>query len=141
MQVCNKDGKQYVLCAWRRRYVRLTPEEHIRQLMLHALVEQLNYPHNLIGVEVSITVAGKSKRCDAIVYDRHMHPLMLIEFKAPIVQLTQEVFDQAAIYNRTLNVPYMLLSNGEHVYVAKVHENKYDFLDHIPNYEQLVIDK
>jgi hypothetical protein len=141
MQVCTKDGKQYVLCAWRRRYVRLTPEEHIRQLMLHALVEQLNYPHNLIGVEVSITVAGKCKRCDAIVYDRHMHPLMLIEFKAPIVQLTQEVFDQAAIYNRTLNVPYMLLSNGEHVYVARVHENEYDFLDHIPNYEQLVIDK
>jgi hypothetical protein len=69
-----------------------------------------------------------------------MQPLMLIEFKAPIVQLTQEVFDQAAIYNRTLNVPYMLLSNGEHVYVAKVQENEYDFLDHIPNYEELVID-
>jgi hypothetical protein len=65
---------------------------------------------------------------------------MLIEFNAPIVQLTQEVFDQAAIYNRTLNVPYMLLSNGEHVYVAKVQENEYDFLDHIPNYEELVID-
>jgi hypothetical protein len=67
-----------------------------------------------------------------------MQPLMLIEFKAPIVQLTQDVFDQAAIYNRTLNVPYMLLSNGEHVYVARVEENEYNFLDHIHSYNQLI---
>jgi hypothetical protein len=138
MNIRTQNGKEYVLCAWRRRYVRLTPEEHIRQIILHALEEQFAYPHNLIAVEVPITVVGKSKRCDAIVYDRHMHPLMLIEFKAPTVQLTQEVFDQAAIYNRTLNVPYMLLSNGEHVFVAKVLQTAYDFLDHIPNYNQLI---
>ena len=97
------DNKQQILCAWRRKYVRLTPEEHVRQTILHALESHYNYPHGLIGVEVPIEVAGLKKRCDAIIYSQQMQPLMLIEFKAESVPLTQQVFDQAAIYNRHLH--------------------------------------
>jgi hypothetical protein len=62
---------------------------------------------------------------------------MLIEFKAPTVPITQEVFDQAAIYNRQLNVPYLMLCNGQNSVVARVHETKYEFAEFIPNYTSL----
>ena len=130
--------KQQILCAWRRRYVRLTPEEHVRQAILHALENNFGYPHGLIGVEVPIEVAGLKKRCDAIVYNQQMQPLMLIEFKAESVPLTQQVFDQAAVYNRHLHVPYLMLSNGKDTIIAEVQETTYQFLDYIPEYSILM---
>ena len=130
-------SKQQILCAWRRRYVRLTPEEHVRQTILHVLETQYEYPHGLIGVEVPIEVAGLKKRCDAIVYNRLMQPLMLIEFKAETVPLTQQVFDQAAIYNRHLQVPYLMVSNGKDTIVAEVLATEYRFLTYVPNYQEL----
>ncbi len=137
MHIRTQNGKQYVLCAWRRRYVRLTPEELVRQTTLQLLVDEFGYPHNLIAVEVPIEVAGIQKRCDAIIYNQHMQPLMLIEFKAPSIHLTQEVFDQAAIYNRTLHVPILMLCNGRESIVAQIHATQYQFIDHIPAYNIL----
>ena len=137
MNIRTQNGKQYVLCAWRRRYVRLTPEELVRQTTLQLLVDEFGYPHNLIAVEVPIEVAGVQKRCDAIVYNRQMQALMLIEFKAPTVALTQQVLDQAAIYNRHLNVSYLLLSNGNETIVAQVLPNEYRFLEQIPSFPSL----
>jgi hypothetical protein len=100
-------------------------------------VDEYGYSHNLIAVEVPIRVAGKPKRCDAIVYNQQMQPLMLLEFKAPTVPITQEVFDQAAIYNRHLHVPYLMLCNGRNSIVAAVQVNEYKFLEQIPNYHEL----
>ena len=137
MNIRTQNGKQCVLCAWRRRYVRLTPEELVRQTTLQLLVDEFAYPHNLIAVEVPIEVAGVKKRCDAIVYNRQMQALMLIEFKAPSVHLTQEVFDQAAIYNRTLHVPLLMLCNGRESIVAQVNPTQYQFLPEIPRYDSL----
>lgn len=137
MNIRIQNGKQYVLCAWRRRYVRLTPEENVRQSILQWLVEEHQYPRHLIAVEVPIKVGSTPKRCDAIVYNKEMQPLMLIEFKAPSVAITQEVFDQAAIYNRQLNVPLLLLSNGQTIILARVTKEGYQYLPSIPAYTEL----
>ena len=138
LNIKNINGKQYVLCAWRRRYVRLTPEELVRQTTLQLLVDEFGYPHSLIAVEVPIEVAGVQKRCDAIVYNRQMQALMLLEFKAPSVHLTQEVFDKAAIYNRKLQVPLLMLCNGRESIVAQVLPTQYQFLEQIPAYNTLI---
>ena len=138
MNIRTQNGKQYVLCAWRRKYVRLTPEELVRQTTLQLLEDQYGFPHGLIGVEIPIEVVGLKKRCDAIVYNQQMQPLMLLEFKAPSVPLTQEVFDQAAIYNRTLDVPLLMLCNGRESIVAQIQPTQYQFIDHIPAYTSLL---
>ena len=138
MNIRTQNGKQYVLCAWRRKYVRLTPEELVRQTTLQLLEDEYGFPHGLIGVEIPIEVAGLKKRCDAIVYNHQMQPLMLLEFKAPTIPLTQEVFDQAAVYNRHLQVPYLMLCNGQRSIIAQVLEKKYQFLPAIPNYPSLL---
>ena len=72
------------------------------------------------------------KRADAIVYDRSLRPLMLLEFKADTVALTQKTLDQATVYNRQLHVPYLIQT-----VVAKIDENKINFLETIPQWTQL----
>lgn len=114
------NGKGYVFCAWRRRWVRLTPEEWVRQQFLHRLVDDYHYPAGRIGVEVAIAVGEAKKRCDAVVYDEQLQPLVLIECKAEHVALTQRTLDQAITYNRQLRVPYLFLHNGPETIVVRV---------------------
>jgi hypothetical protein len=113
------NNKEQVFCEWRKRWVRLTPEEWVRQQLLHRMVEQLGYPASLIAVEVAFHLPlldgaeeGRSLRADAVVYTRTMKPSILIECKAETVPLTQRTLDQAVSYNRTFQVPYLLLHNG-----------------------------
>ena len=136
-----------IFCPFRRKYVAATPEEYVRQTFLHALVEQFGYPQSLTGVEVPIAVgAGVDKRCDAVVYSRSLQPLMLIEFKAPEVAITQTTLDQAAVYNTTVHAPYLILANGKQTVVARIDKQSADgeqteqiqFLNHIPSWNQLL---
>ena len=99
--------------------MRLTPEEWVRQQLLHRLVEELHYPGSRIGVEVPLEKLSvvqsngtTAQRVDAVIYDRTMKPQILIECKAETVPLTQKTLDQAVTYNRKLGVPYLLLHNG-----------------------------
>ena len=116
-----------------------TPEEQVRQAFLHALVEQYGYPQSLIGVEVPISVgAGVTKRCDAVVYSQALQPLMLMEFKAPDVPVTQTTLDQAAVYNTTVHAPWLILSNGKQTVVARIDtDRQITFLNQIPEWNQL----
>ena len=135
--IVNRDGKDYIFCAWRRKYVRLTPEEWVRQHFLHALVEDFAYPQALIAVEAPISVGEVNKRCDAIIYNAQLRPICIVEFKAPTVSLTQKVFDQVAVYNRRLGVSFFFLSNGTIHYACRVLENSYQLLPDIPIYSYL----
>lgn len=129
------NGKEQIFCEWRHRWVRLTPEEWVRQQLLHQMVEQLGYPASLIAVEVAISVGEVKKRCDAVVYDTAMRPQVLIECKAETVPLTQKTLDQALIYNRKLNVPYLILHNGPQTIC--VHGNN-SYTTGLPRYADLL---
>ena len=137
-------GKEQIFCEWRRRWVRLTPEEWVRQQLLHRLVEQLDYPASLIAVEVALeklctdaALLSTKKRADAIVYDPQMHPLMLIECKAETVPLTQKTLDQAVTYNRRLNVPFLMLHNGVQTITISIDGNNHN-LTGLPRYADLL---
>lgn len=133
------NGKEQIFCAWRHRWVRLTPEEWVRQQLLHRMVEQLGYPASLIAVEVAITVGEVHKRCDAVVYDRAMQPLLLIECKAETVPLTQKTLDQAITYNRKLNVPFLLLHNGpQSIFVTLNPDGTNHYAQRCPGYTDLL---
>jgi type I site-specific restriction endonuclease len=129
------NNKEQIFCEWRHRWVRLTPEEWVRQQLLHRLVEQLDYPKSLIAVEKAITVGEAKKRCDAVVYDAALQPLMIIECKAETVPLAQKTLDQAITYNRKLNVPHLLLYNG--IQAIYVNGNN-TYLTGLPRYTDLL---
>jgi len=134
MNIKEVGGKQYVFCAWRKKYVRFTPEESVRQQFLHALVEHYHYPEGLIAVEVQLATG---RRADAVVYNQTLQARVLIEFKAENVALTQGVLDQIAVYNRQFKVPYLILCNGQQMVVAQVNEQQITFLDTIPQWNEI----
>jgi hypothetical protein len=123
----------------RRRYVSLTPEEWVRQNFVHYLIGHLGYPATLLANEIQLQVGQKQLRADSVLYDQRLHPLMIIEYKAPTIALTQKVFDQITAYNLLLHADYLIVSNGLQHYCCKMDYDgkKYLFLDHIPRYEEL----
>lgn len=124
-------GKDYVLCPFRRKWVRLTPEEEVRQRFLLVLVTQYGYPASRVAVEAMLS---SGQRADAVVYSKQLQPVMLIEFKAPSVPLTGRTLDQAAVYNRMLRVPLLILHNGVQTVVAQVKDKEIEFLTDLPVY-------
>ena len=120
----------------RKRYVALTPEEWVRQHFTHWLVEHKGYPKGLLGNEIALKCGEKTLRCDTILYDRNIKPIMIVEYKAPTVSLTQRVFDQISTYNLLLHVDYLLVSNGlQHICCKMDYEHRrYDFLRDVPEY-------
>ena len=136
-----RDGESLqIFDSWRRRFVRLTPEEWVRQHMLRFLVDELGYPSGLLAVEYSIDVNGMRKRCDAVLFDTERRARLIVELKAPHVRLTQRVFDQVAVYNHRLGVDYFILSNGLEHYACRVDRQtgRYLFFPSLPDYSQLV---
>jgi len=125
--------------AFRNKFVALTPEEWVRQHMLNYLNIHLHYPKNLLGVEVSLKLNKLSKRADIVVYTADLTPWMLVECKAAEVEITQAVFDQAARYNITMRVPYLVVTNGVRLLAAKINfnENKVEMLQTMPNFNDL----
>ena len=134
------DGITRVFDPLRGKFVALTPEEWVRQNFVAYLVSHKGYPASLLANEVSITLNGTSRRCDTVLYDRHLRPLMIVEYKAPHIQLSQRTFNQVARYNIVLRVKYLTVSNGLHHYCCMLDESsgRYRFLKEIPVYEALV---
>jgi type I site-specific restriction endonuclease len=123
----------------RRKYVKLTPEEWVRQHMVQYLIQYQGFPKGLISVEHSIRYMQQDRRSDIVCYNTMGEPLMLIECKAPEVNINQKVFEQSALYNSILKAPYLVVSNGICHYCCQInHETrKYVFLENIPAYESI----
>jgi len=135
------EGENYkIFDQIRNAFVVLTPEEWVRQNVVNHLITDLNYPKNRIANETSITYNNMSKRCDTIIYDENFEPFVICEYKSYKIGITQKVFDQIAIYNCKLNVPYLLVSNGlTHFFCRVDSDNKrYLFAEKIPNYLELI---
>ncbi len=123
----------------RKKYVALTPEEWVRQNFINYLIKEKKYPGGLIAIERAIDVNKMKVRPDAVVYNHTGNPLLIIEFKAPQVKVTQDTFDQIAKYNLNLKVRYLIVTNGLTHYCFKLmYENHtYEFLREIPDYNKL----
>lgn len=136
----NQDGRLTVFDRWRGRRVVLTPEEWVRQNFVSMLVECKGYISGRIANEISITLNGTARRCDTVIYDDAMRPVMIVEYKAPDIKITQSVFDQIARYAMVLRAPYLTVSNGLTHYCCRIdYDNEtYGFLRDIPEYAQIV---
>ena len=140
IKIANENGHQTIFDVLRRKYVALTPEEWVRQHFVHYLIEHKGYPQSLMANEIQLALGNKKLRCDSVLYDRSLKPRMIIEYKAPTVNITQKVFDQITIYNMLLHVDYLVVSNGIKHYCCRMdYDNqKYLFLEDIPDYQNLL---
>jgi hypothetical protein len=133
----SRTGKPEIFDRIRKKYVRLTPEEWVRQHFLRYMVRTLGFPETLIIVEAAITYNTMKKRFDILACRSDGSPGLVVECKAPGVELTQEVFDQVAMYNMTLEVNYLVVTNGLSHYACMINREKqsYAFLPEIPAFE------
>lgn len=125
--------------ALRGRWLVLTPEEWVRQQFVEYLVSALGVPRSRIANEHTVRLNGTVKRCDSVIFSPSLRPVAIVEYKAPEVKITQEVFDQIVRYNMVLQVKYLIVSNGLRHFCAEVdYENhRCRMLATLPRYEMM----
>lgn len=139
LRVKNDGEELKIFDNLRNKYVSLTPEEWVRQNFVWYLTNKKGYPAGLMNNEVSLVQNRIKRRCDTCVADKKGSPLVIIEYKAPTIEVTQKVFDQIVRYNMVLHAQYLIVSNGISHYCCKIDyaHNSYSFLKDIPAYSEL----
>jgi hypothetical protein len=140
-RITGKEGEEMILDPIRKKYVRLTPEEWVRQNFVQYLIQEGKYPPGLLGIEVMSPYNKLKKRVDILVHNRSGAPVMIVECKSPDIIIDETVFDQIVSYNMGYRVPYIVVTNGIVHYAFKIdfELNKFEYLLVIPLYEDLLI--
>jgi type I site-specific restriction endonuclease len=136
-----RDGaKELIFDPVRKKYVRLTPEEWVRQNFIQYLVQMGKYPPGLMGIEVMSPYNNLKKRVDILIFNRAGAPVMIVECKNPEVNVDEAVFDQVVTYNMGFKVPYLVVTNGLIHYACRIcfEKKNFEFLMAIPLYEDIL---
>ncbi|MCH2217071.1 MAG: type I restriction enzyme HsdR N-terminal domain-containing protein [Flavobacteriales bacterium] len=129
------ENKTLIFDIVRKKYVTLTPEEWVRQNTIHYLFKEKNYPISLMAVEKQLKIRTLRKRIDIVSYTNDGIPFLIVECKAPSVQISQDTFDQIARYNLKLEAQILMVTNGiSHYYCVMNHKKQaYEFLSELPD--------
>ncbi|MFA5324595.1 MAG: type I restriction enzyme HsdR N-terminal domain-containing protein [Bacteroidales bacterium] len=127
----------------RKKYVKRTPEEEVRQQIISWLNYEIGVPMTLMMSEYSFIFNGLQFRSDIVIFDKKPEPIMFVECKAPSIKLNKKVVDQIIRYNMVLKVLYILISNGKTSYLCEWNESKghYEFVKDIPTYNIMLESK
>ncbi|MBQ8672598.1 MAG: type I restriction enzyme HsdR N-terminal domain-containing protein [Bacteroides sp.] len=138
-RLAERQGRRFIFDILRRRYVALTPEEWVRQHFVHYLLEHKGYPAALMVNEVQVKLNATRKRCDTVLYRRDLSARVIVEYKAPEVEITQAVFNQIMRYNMVLRADYLMVSNGIRHFCCRMDyaNNSSIFLPDIPHFTAL----
>jgi hypothetical protein len=133
----NSENKVSIFDEIRKKFIILTPEEWVRQHVVHYLINEKKYPKSLINVEKVLTINKLRKRYDVVVFNPDGSIHILVECKAPEIKISQATFDQIARYNMTMKARFLNVTNGlNHYYCQMDFENeKYEFLQSLPDYK------
>jgi len=135
-KIKSNENKYFIFDIVRKKYVILTPEEWVRQHIIHYLIEEKKYPISLMAIEKKVTINKLTKRTDILIFNTKGLPHIIVECKAPSVNINQNAFDQIARYNLKLNATYLIVTNGLKHYYCKMDfiNEEYVFLKDIPAY-------
>ncbi len=133
-QLQRRNEKVYIFDELRKKYLLVTPEEWVRQHWIQHLINQKGVSKGLIQSEGGLKLNNLQKRTDLIVFNTAGERILIAEFKAPDIKITQTVFDQIARYNFVYKIPLLLVSNGlNHYYCQVDFENEvYQFIEDLP---------
>jgi len=111
-RIKNEKGKTYILDLVRKKWLILSPEEWVRQHLLNYLIEVKRYPASSISIEKELQLNDLRKRYDVVVYNKQLKPYLIVECKAPYIELNKAVVEQALRYNLIVKAPYLMITNG-----------------------------
>lgn len=140
LKLSRKGEDIFVWDIFRKKKLLLTPEEWVRQHVLHFLINHKEVPEPLIAAEYGIEVNQMTRRCDGVVFNREGEAIAIIECKAPAIKITEKVFHQIAQYNFKLRVNWLILTNGLQTVIAFVNQStgEIHYHEEIPSYSELI---
>jgi hypothetical protein len=138
-KIIEHNGQLTLFDSIRKKHIIITPEEWVRQHFVQYLINQKGYPKTLIKLEGGLKLHGNAKRTDIVVFNPSGEKILLIECKAPSVNIDQKVFDQVARYNMVHKVGVLVVSNGLKHYYCRIDfvNQKYQFIDDLPDYKNI----
>ena len=130
----NSENKTLVFDEIRKKFVVLAPEEWVRLHTVQFLIKEKKYPKSHINVEKQLKLNNTTKRYDIVVFNSDGSIFLIVECKAPSINITQLTFDQIARYNLALESEFLMVTNGlEHYFCKMDYKNeRYVFLEDIP---------
>ncbi|CCI09516.1 N-6 DNA methylase [Microcystis aeruginosa] len=136
-----KNGEApYTICLVRKKEIKLTPEEAIRQLYLRVLSDRLNYPLSRIQVEYGVNFGREVKRADIAVMDKDRlnTVYILVEVKSP---KWKDGKAQLRSYCNGTGSPMAVWTNGDQIsYYQRKDPNYFEDIPDIPNSNQTLAD-
>ena len=75
----------YIDCLVRKKEIKLTPEEAVRQLYILVLMDNYGYPTDRMELEYAVTFGREKKRADIVIFDKLKTTsiYMMVELKKP----------------------------------------------------------
>ena len=102
----------YIKDIVRKKFVKLTPEEWVRQHFINYLVAILHYPKTKIRTEIGMKYSQRQKRADVIVFDGHGEPFIIVECKSFEIPIGVNTLLQISSYQSVMKAKYLVLTNG-----------------------------
>jgi hypothetical protein len=131
-----ENNREMIFDESRKTWLKLTPEEWVRQNFIRYLVQIKNYPSSLVALEKKIMVGEMVKRFDILVFSKEHQPWMMVECKSTSVPLSEDVLGQALRYNIAMPVQYLVITNGTSCMAFRKEIAKLQPLEEIPEYGQ-----
>ncbi len=136
LQLRFQNERREVYCPIRKRWFLLTPEEHVRQVLLQFFFKEMNYPKAMLAVERKIDYGTFHRRFDVVVFSKKHLPWMLVECKEPSVNIGIETLHQLVHYHSAIPCRYWVLSNGVHTFCADAGDvQQIKWLEELPAYD------
>ena len=116
-RIKSEEGEKHIWDSLRGKWLVLTPEEWVRQHTIAWLISHKGIPALRITQEYPVNVNGQHQRADIVVMDEFAKPHILVECKAHDVEIDNEVAMQAMRYNNVVQARYIVLTNGNKLYI------------------------
>lgn len=123
---------EWIFDPIRKQWLVLTEEEWVRQNFIQLLIQTAHYPAAFIAVEKEILLGELKKRFDILVYNKDHKPWMMIECKAPVIPLSDTVLQQVLLYNITVPVIFLIITNGQFTYGWENANGALNHIDQLP---------
>ncbi len=130
----------YVNCIIRKKEIKLTPEEVVRQLYVMVLTNDFGYPTSRMELEYAVTFGREKKRADIVIFDKNQTttPYVMVELKKPKLKDGKE---QLKSYCNATGAPIGIWSNGDSIsYYHRKDPNYFEDIPNIPRADQKLSD-
>ncbi|MCC6700858.1 MAG: type I restriction enzyme HsdR N-terminal domain-containing protein [Fluviicola sp.] len=116
LRLSQKEGQYFVWCDVRKKQLKLTPEEWVRQHAMHFLIHQKGISIGRISAEHLLKINKQNRRCDILVIDQQGKAVLIVECKAPEITIDEKTFLQTSNYVRETGAQFFWMTNGlQHV--------------------------